>query len=106
MAAAKVLAHGRERVLATTAHAVTYTACFVPFTRNPIRLAVIGVTHGLIDAYRPLAYLIHQKDRLLSPRSWPATKTKDVDWWLVIVTDQVVHLLINELALDAFRRKA
>jgi len=103
MAAAKVIGHGRERALAAASHAAIYAACFVPFTRNPARLAVIGVTHALIDAYRPLPWLIHHKDRLLSPRSWPAAKPSEVPWWLMIVTDQVVHLLINELALDTWR---
>ncbi|HEY5785133.1 MAG TPA: DUF3307 domain-containing protein [Microlunatus sp.] len=89
----------REGVTAAILHAVGYTACFLPLTRNPIRLAVIGVTHGLLDHYRPLPALIHRKDVLLSPASWPAGKPEEMPFWLHILVDNTVHLVINELAL-------
>lgn len=94
----------REGVRAATAHAAIYTACHLPLTRNPLRLAVIGITHGLLDHYRPLPRLIHAKDRLLSPHNWPATRPHELPFWLHIVVDNTVHLLINEVALT-WRRK-
>jgi|SRR6478609_8390071 len=87
-------------VKAATAHALLYTACFLPLTRNPLRLAIIGVTHGLLDHYRPLPKLIHAKDKALSPRGWPATRPSELPFWLHIVVDNTTHLLVNEVALD------
>lgn len=86
-------------VRAATYHAAIYTACHLPLTRNPLRLAVIGITHGLLDHYRPLPKLIHAKDEILSPGDWHATPASDVPFWLHIVVDNTLHLLINEVAL-------
>ena len=94
----------REGVRAAAAHAAIYTACHLPLTRNPIRLAVIGITHGLLDHYRPLPKLIHRKNVLLSPAGWPATKPEETPFWLHIVVDNTLHLLINEVALSWRRR--
>lgn len=104
MAAAKVYGTSKDARKAASAHAALYTACFVPLTRNPVRLAVIGITHGLLDHYRPLPKLIHRKNRLLSPSSWPVTEVDALPFWLHIVVDNSVHLLINELALRRWRR--
>ena len=104
MAAAKVLGSARDSRMAAVSHAGLYTACFIPLTRNPARLALIGITHWALDRYRPLPALINQKDRLLSPDGWPATPAKDVPFWLHIVVDNTVHLAINEIALS-WRRK-
>lgn len=92
-----------EGVTAAALHAVSYTACFLPLTRNPLRLAVIGVTHGLLDHYRPLPALIHRKNVLLSPSGWPATKPAEIPFWLHIVIDNTIHLILNELALSVRR---
>lgn len=94
----------REGVRAAAIHAAAYTACFVPLTRNPLRLAVIGLTHGLLDHYRPLAYFISWKDRVFSPQAWPYTRTHEVPFWMVILVDNTMHLALNELALDLRRR--
>lgn len=103
LAAAKVQ-RTRVGVRAAVWHAASYTACFLPLTRNPLRLAVIGVTHGLLDHYRPLPRLIAAKDKALTPRGWPSTPAKDVPFWLHVVVDNSIHLLINELALAAGAR--
>jgi hypothetical protein len=93
----------REGVLAAAVHAGLYTACFVPLTRSPWRLALIGVTHGLLDHYRPLPWVIATKDWLLAPRDYEVVPPQDVPFWLHIVVDNSVHLLINELALSTRR---
>ena len=103
MAAAKVYGTEHDRRSAAVLHAALYTACFIPLTRNPIRLAVIGVTHGLLDRYRPFPALIHRKNVLLSPAGWPATPAADVPLWLRIVVDNCAHLVINEIALSVRR---
>lgn len=103
MAAAKVIGQPRDSRKAAAIHAALYALPFVLFTRNPARLAVIGVTHGLLDHYRPFRQLIYRKNVLLSPGYWPATAPDAIPEWLTIVVDNTAHLAINELALDAFR---
>lgn len=104
MAAAKVYGSEHDQQSAAVIHASLYTACFVPLTRHPLRLAVIGVTHWALDRYRPFPVLIERKNRLLSPAAWPATPAAAVPLWLRIVVDNTAHLLINELALSLGRR--
>lgn len=84
MAAAKVYGTGRDSRKAAAAHAALYTACFVPMTRNPLRLAIIGITHGLLDHFRPLPKVIYFKNQMLSPRSWPVTEAAATPFWLHI----------------------
>lgn len=103
MAAAKVYGQSKDARKAAAIHAALYTACFLPLTRNPLRLAVIGITHGLLDHYRPFPKLIHRKDVLLSPAGWPATPVDQTPFWLSVVVDNTAHLLINEVALSARR---
>jgi hypothetical protein len=97
------------RALPAAAHALTYTACFLPVTRNPRALAVIGGTHYVIDRYRLARYLVWAKEQL-APRDarppWPPTATgysEEKPTWLavplLIVADNTVHLLINRWAL-------
>lgn len=93
-----------EGVAWAAGHAVLYTTCFVPLTRSPARLALIGITHGLLDHYRPFPKLIALKDTWMSPNIMGDSRAQDVPVWLRIVTDNTVHLLINEIALS-WRRK-
>lgn len=104
MAAAKVYGSEHDRRSAAALHAAFYTLCHVPLTRNPLRLAVIGGTHWALDRYRPLPRLINAKDIILSPVSWPHTMKDPVPFWLHVVVDNTVHLLINEAALSVGRR--
>lgn len=104
LAAAKVLGQAPEARKAAAVHAALYTAPFLAFTRNPLRLAFIAVTHGLLDHYRPFRRLTHRKNNLLSPKGWPPGRPEQIPDWLLIVTDNTAHLVLNELALDAFRR--
>lgn len=58
MATEKLRRHGPAAV-----HAATYTACFLPVTRNWRVLAVIGGTHFAIDRWRLAKYLIWAKNQ-------------------------------------------
>lgn len=84
------------------AHAATYTAPFVLLTRNWKALAVIGGTHLLLDHYRPLPRIIALKNRVLSPAGY---SSGELPFWLHIVIDNTVHLVINEVALSQGGRK-
>jgi len=94
--------------LPAAAHALTYTACFLPLTRDWRRLAVIGGTHFIIDRWRLARHLAWAKNQL-APKAYrpghTATGYSDdkPDWlsfWLMILLDNSAHLLINELALE------
>ena len=92
------------------AHAVTYTACYLPVTRSPAALLLIGGSHYLIDRYRLARHVVWAKNHLAPRRTWlpwaecSATGyAPDVPaWlavWLLIVCDNAVHLAINGAAV-------
>lgn len=103
-----------SQALPAAIHAATYTACFVPLTRDWRRLAVIGGTHYLIDRYRLARHVAWAKNQV-GPKNWRPEHTAtgfsetDPDWlkfWLMIITDNTMHLLINHLALNVGRDEA
>lgn len=91
-------------------HALTYTLAYVVVTRSLLALLVIGGTHYLIDRYRLARHVVYAKN-LLSPRStwltWEACKATGYDGakapfmavWLMIIADNVIHLIINTAAV-------
>lgn len=97
-----------SRALPAAAHAASYTACFLPLTRSWKALAVIGGTHYLIDRYRLAKHLTWAKNQAAPAADRPghtATGYSEAlpDWltfWLLIITDNTVHLTINHLALE------
>jgi hypothetical protein len=93
-------------------HAASYTACFLPFTKDPKRLAVIGGTHFVIDRWRLARYLVWAKNQLAPEEHRYQLKEAGLfgygpntpDWlagWLLFIADNAVHLAINELALTS-----
>lgn len=119
---AEILAHGAGDYLiqtdwmaseklrrwdAAAVHAVTYAACFLPITRNWKALAVIGGTHMVLDRFRIAKHIAWAKNQL-APRKYrfaptstgySADKPEYLSFWLMIITDNVMHMLINRLAL-------
>ncbi|HWU23952.1 MAG TPA: DUF3307 domain-containing protein [Nocardioides sp.] len=92
-----------KRWLPALLHAATYTACYLPLTRSPLALLVIGGTHAVIDHYRLARYVVWFKNQF-APKVYrpPLTATgypDDTPGWLafglLIVADNVLHLLIN-----------
>ena len=55
------------------AHGITYTIPYMFVTQSPLALLVISGTHIVIDRYRLARHLV----------------------WLMIVSDNTIHLLIN-----------
>jgi len=100
-----------ERWGAALAHGATYAACFLPLTRSPLRLTIIGGTHAVIDHYRLAKHLTWAKNQL-APQDWrydwseagpTGFQDSKPDWlgfWLMIVVDNTMHLLINHAALN------
>lgn len=90
------------------AHAATYTAAHLPVTRNPRALAVIGLTHAVIDRYRLARHVVWAKNQLAprahrpghTPTGYPEGTPDWLAGWLLIVADNALHLLINAWAVE------
>jgi hypothetical protein len=88
------------------AHAVTYGLPYLLLTRSPAALAVIVLTHAVIDRYRLARYVVWAKNQL-APTShrypWRSSDTTGYPgdapiWlavWLMIIADNTIHLGIN-----------
>ncbi len=92
-------------------HAASYTACFLPLTRNWKALAIIGGTHFVIDRWRLARHLVWLKNQV-APAAYRPEHTATgygpdtpvwLSTWLMIIVDNSVHLGINEWALRRFR---
>lgn len=98
-----------ERNLPAAAHALTYAACFLPLTRDPARLAVIGGTHYVIDRWRLAKHIAWAKNQVAPARHrYPhaehdGTGYRDgppwLNTWLMIACDNAVHLAVNHAVL-------
>lgn len=92
------------------AHAATYGLPYLAVTRSPAALAVIVVTHAVIDRYRLARHVCWAKN-LAAParhrRPWaecsgtgyPPETPAWLAVWLPIVADNTIHLLINTAAV-------
>ncbi|MGW4985415.1 hypothetical protein [Streptomyces mirabilis] len=92
-------------------HGTTYGLPFLLITQSPCVLAVIVVTHVVLDRYRAAKYLVWARN-LLAPASrrvaWADVQKNQGSLVavpsglanaLVIVADSTVHLAINAAAL-------
>ena len=97
--------------LAVTVHAITYTLPFLLITRSPLALAIICVSHLLIDHFKLASYICWAKN-FFAPKSWwhPWSKCKDtfgyhpdrpvfITIWLMIIVDNTIHIIINGLSI-------
>jgi hypothetical protein len=89
-------------------HALVYSLPFVLLTQSPAALLMIFGTHAVIDRYRLAHYLAMLKNIAGEPWRWrdfitPTGHAQDMPaWmavWLVIITDNAMHLLINYFAI-------
>jgi hypothetical protein len=99
-----------RKTLAALAHAMTYTLPFALITHSPAALASICASHFVIDRWRLARFLVWAKN-LPAPAayrySWADCSStgyhKDrPPWlavWLLIVADNVLHVLCNGLAM-------
>jgi hypothetical protein len=117
----------RKSDWAAYVHAVTYTLPFVLVTQNAVALAIIFVTHYLIDRYGLARYVVWVKNWPFIVRDvvletpagidlpWvdielkPITATGYPDHvppflaiWLLIAADNILHVLCNGLAIYYF----
>jgi hypothetical protein len=99
-----------QRWWPAVAHAVTYALPFLLLTRSPLALPVIAGTHAVIDRYRLARHLVWLKNQL-APRAfrpawadasatgYPSSTPAWLAVWLMILADNIVHILINQAAL-------
>lgn len=90
-------------------HGVVYTLPFLFFTRNFSALAIIALSHTIIDHYKLANYIAWVKNWIsfVRPKPWVECKLTGYDpdrpiWltvWLSIITDNTIHIFINALAL-------
>ena len=98
-----------HRWLPAATHAAKYTAAFLPITRNPKALATIGLTHMVLDRYR-LAKHVNWARNQFAPKGYrsedltnggsPASVPSGLATALLIITDNTIHMTINEWAIS------
>ena len=91
-------------------HAWVYGLPFLVIVHSPAALAVIVITHAVIDRYRLARHVVWAKN-LLSPKEYrhPWNECRATGYhesrpvwlavWLMIVADNTIHLLINVAAV-------
>ena len=85
------------------AHGVSYGVPFVLVTQSVLALAVIVGTHILIDHYRLARHVVWFKNQLAPKAFRPGHTATGMsagkpDWmavWLLIIADNVIHMLFN-----------
>lgn len=100
-----------KKWLPAIVHAVLYSVPFLLLTTSVLAIAVIASTHLLIDHYRLARHLTFAKNMMAPMSEWkPWSACKDTGgfestkppfmWiWLMIITDNSIHLAINYFAL-------
>lgn len=103
-----------KKSAAALLHVVLYTLPFLALTRSPAALAFILGTHFVIDWWRLARYVTWAKNWLAPPgwnKPWADCQatgyTPDKPpWmavWLMIITDNTMHVLCNAIALTYLR---
>jgi len=100
-----------------TIHAIFYTIPFVFITQSFSSLFVIYVTHKYIDRYRLARWVNYAKninsfrepipdsihfESITNPNTSTGYPEGTPDWlavWLLIITDNIMHIVINALAI-------
>ncbi len=89
------------------AHGVSYGVPFVLVTQSVLALMVIVGTHILIDHYRLARHVVWFKNQLAPKAFRPGHTATGMsagkpDWmavWLLIIADNVIHMLFNVWAV-------
>ena len=94
--------------VAALAHVLTYGIPFAVIGASWPALAVILGTHFVIDRWRLARYVVWAKNvifgsyrpwRECSATGYPLERPPWMSVWLLIITDNIMHVLINGLAL-------
>lgn len=99
-----------KKSTAAAIHALTYALPFLFLRPSPLALFVIVSTHFVIDRWRLARYVVWAKN-WLAPWDWikpwwecsatgyPQDKPAWLSVWLLIIADNVMHVLVNGVAL-------
>ncbi len=96
-----------KRSIAAAAHVFAYGLPFLLLSPSPLAMMVIAGSHFLIDRFRLARYVVWAKNWLGPNRPWsecvatgyPAERPVWLATWLLIIADNVLHVLINAAAL-------
>jgi hypothetical protein len=97
-----------RRSFAAAVHAVAYTVPFLFLTTEARALAIIASTHFVIDRWRLARYVVWVKNwlgrrpppwRECSATGYAPDKPAWLAVWLLIIADNICHILINAAAL-------
>lgn len=80
-------------------HGLVYTLPFLFLTQSPVALLVIFASHVIIDHYRLAKYIAWVKNWQFSGDGYPEETPAWMRVWLMIITDNTMHLLINFFVL-------
>lgn len=84
---------------AATIHGLLYALPFLLVTQSWKALVVIAVTHIVIDRLRLAKYIGWLKNWTFKGDGYPDEMPDFLRVWLLIITDNTMHLVINYLAL-------
>ncbi len=90
---------------AAAIHAATYTMPFMLLTHSIAALGVICGTHYLIDRYRLARFVVWLKNGAKGKVTVTGYSDDVPAWlavWLLIAADNIIHVLINGVAIWAF----
>ncbi|TVQ40817.1 MAG: DUF3307 domain-containing protein [Wenzhouxiangella sp.] len=100
-----------QRLDAAILHVIFYTLPFLFITQEPIALALIALTHLVVDYFGLARYLAWLKNRPW-PGSRPWKECRDSGFppempkwqssWLVVIIDNTVHILCNGVVIYYF----
>lgn len=96
-----------KRSVAALAHVGAYALPFLLLSPSLLALVVIVGTHFAIDRWRLARYVVWAKNWLGPNRPWsecigtgyPVSRPPWLAVWLLIIADNVMHVLINGAAL-------
>ena len=92
--------------VAAAVHAATYTLPFAFITWSPVALALICITHFIVDRWRLARFVVWAKNGARGPVTATGYADDVPAWlsvWLLIVADNTLHILINGAVLAAIR---
>lgn len=95
--------------VAAAVHAVTYTLPFAFITWSPVALALICVTHFIVDRWRLARFVVWAKNGARGPVTATGYSDDVPAWlsvWLFIVADNTLHILVNGAVLSIFGASA
>jgi hypothetical protein len=99
-----------SRSLPAAVHALTYALPFLLLTTSPSALAFIVATHFATDRWRLARYVVWAKNHAAPRSAWsPWSECSGTGYhrdrppwmavWLLIIADNVLHVLCNAFAL-------